>query len=134
MRFQKLGRVGWRTSTRRGGSVSGSESGEAVLAGTEFPATRKTFLRAPRLKAIYWFGIGYDSVDVKAATELGIVTNTPDAPTIAAFAQVGCCHRLSRVSKNARAFEMTVIVYEPYLSAERVREASGRFVGPPANK
>lgn len=39
--------------------------------------------RAPGLKVIARTGIGYDKVDVAAATERGImVCNTPDAPTI----------------------------------------------------
>ena len=47
------------------------EIADAVLAGTEFPANRETFLRSPRLKAVCRFGIGYDSVDVEAATDPG---------------------------------------------------------------
>jgi D-3-phosphoglycerate dehydrogenase len=39
--------------------------------------------RAPRLKVIARTGIGYDKVDIAAASERGIaVCNTPDAPTV----------------------------------------------------
>lgn len=53
-----------------------------MIAGVE-PLTRAVMTTAPFLKAISRCGIGMDSIDLAAATELGItVTNTPDAPTI----------------------------------------------------
>ena len=145
--------------------LSEVEKADAVLAGTEFPATRETMQRAARLKAICRFGIGCDTVDVEAATELGIcVTNTPDAPTIAVseftfglminvtrkirladrcvraggwlspalagtdlqgktLGLIGMGRIGGRVAKIARAFEMRVAVFDPYLPAERAREA-----------
>lgn len=52
-----------------------------MIAGIE-PLTRKIMEHAPFLKVISRCGIGLDSVDLKAASELGIkVMNTPDAPT-----------------------------------------------------
>ncbi|MDD5483093.1 MAG: phosphoglycerate dehydrogenase [Kiritimatiellae bacterium] len=52
-----------------------------MIAGIE-PLTRNTMARAPFLKVISRCGIGLDSVDLQAASELGIkVANTPDAPT-----------------------------------------------------
>lgn len=54
-----------------------------VIAGIE-PLTRKIMTKAPFLKIISRCGVGLDSVDLKAASELGIkVVNTPDAPTSA---------------------------------------------------
>lgn len=148
-----------------GDLLSEVEDADAVLAGTEFPATRETMQRAVRLKAICRFGIGYDTVDVEAATELGIcVTNTPDAPTIAVseftfglminvtrkirladrlirdggwlspslsgtdlhgktLGLIGMGRIGSRVAKIAHAFEMHVVVFDPYLDAARAREA-----------
>lgn len=53
-----------------------------MIAGVE-PLTRGVLVRAKGLKVISRCGIGMDSVDVKAAQDMGItVTNTPDAPTI----------------------------------------------------
>jgi D-3-phosphoglycerate dehydrogenase / 2-oxoglutarate reductase len=53
-----------------------------IIAGVE-PITRPVLANAPYLKVISRCGIGMDSVDLKAAAELGItVTNTPDAPTL----------------------------------------------------
>lgn len=53
-----------------------------MIAGVE-PLTRAVMTTPPFLKAISRCGIGMDSIDLAAATELGItVTNTPDAPTI----------------------------------------------------
>jgi len=46
------------------------------------PVTRRVFEAAPKLKHVARMGIGVDSVDLKAATEHGvIVTNVPDAST-----------------------------------------------------
>jgi D-3-phosphoglycerate dehydrogenase / 2-oxoglutarate reductase len=50
---------------------------DAVLASTD-AFTRRVLERAPRLKVISRFGVGFDSIDIPAATELGIwVTTTP---------------------------------------------------------
>ena len=54
-----------------------------MIAGIE-PLTRRVLEKARRLKVISRCGIGMDSVDLDAAEALGIVvSNTPDAPTIA---------------------------------------------------
>ena len=54
-----------------------------IIAGVE-PLTRKVLERAEGLKIISRYGVGLDSVDLKAAAEFGIqVFNTPDAPTVA---------------------------------------------------
>ena len=46
------------------------------------PVTRRVIAAAPRLKHVARMGIGVDSVDLKAATEHGVmVTNVPDAST-----------------------------------------------------
>jgi phosphoglycerate dehydrogenase-like enzyme len=60
---------------------------DAVIAGNE-PYTRKVFEAANKLKIVARAGIGYDSVDLAAATEHGVqVTNTPIAtsPAVADF-------------------------------------------------
>lgn len=69
--------------------LSGDEVGDliqrhkpvGIIAGIE-PLTRKIMEKAHFLKVISRCGIGLDSVDLRAAAELGIkVMNTPDAPT-----------------------------------------------------
>ena len=60
---------------------------------------------APRLLVIVRAGIGYEKVDVAAATAHGIaVCNTPDAPTISTAVVVSdSCLRSSRRSARPRA-------------------------------
>jgi len=54
-----------------------------LIAGVE-PLTRNVLENASDLKVISRCGAGVDTVDLDAATELGIVvTNTPDSPTVA---------------------------------------------------
>ncbi len=54
-----------------------------ICAGVE-PLTRTVLQRTTQLKVISRYGAGLDSVDLKAAEELGInVFNTPDAPVVA---------------------------------------------------
>src|SRR6266542_3160144 len=52
---------------------------DAALAGTD-AFTRRVLEAAPQLKIVSRFGVGYDSIDLAAADELGIwVTTTPGA-------------------------------------------------------
>ncbi len=56
---------------------------DALLAGVE-PLTKEVLSAADNLKIISRCGIGLDSVDLQAASDLNIkVVNTPDAPTLA---------------------------------------------------
>jgi len=49
----------------------------AIIPGTD-QITREVFEAAPDLKVVSRYGVGYESVDLKAATEFGVVvTNTP---------------------------------------------------------
>lgn len=62
-------------------------TGDLALADAAIVGARQTydaaaFARAPRLQAIARSGIGYDNIDVAAASAAGVcVINTPDAPT-----------------------------------------------------
>ncbi len=54
----------------------------AVVVGGQAPAGADLFARLPNLEIISNFGVGYDTIDVEAATKRGItVTNTPDVLT-----------------------------------------------------
>jgi D-3-phosphoglycerate dehydrogenase len=55
----------------------------AVLAGAKRAWNADAFALGPTMKVISRIGIGYDNVDVAAATEAGvIVCNAPDAPSV----------------------------------------------------
>jgi D-3-phosphoglycerate dehydrogenase / 2-oxoglutarate reductase len=55
----------------------------AVLAGAKRPWNAEAFAISPTMKVISRIGIGYDNVDVAAATAAGvIVCNAPDAPSV----------------------------------------------------
>jgi D-3-phosphoglycerate dehydrogenase / 2-oxoglutarate reductase len=55
---------------------------DAAIVGTRIHYDAAVLSRAPRLKFIARTGIGYDNIDVPAASAAGIgVINTPDAPT-----------------------------------------------------
>lgn len=56
---------------------------QAIVAGSRIRYTGELMDMAPGLRVIARHGIGYDNVDVAAATARGvIVTNTPDAPSV----------------------------------------------------
>ena len=62
--------------------AAGLETADAVIAGAWVAWDAARFKLAGRIKAIARTGIGYDNVDVPAATAAGVcVINTPDAPT-----------------------------------------------------
>lgn len=55
---------------------------DAAIIGAQLRWDAAMFARAPRLQAIARTGIGYDNVDVSAASAAGVCAiNTPDAPT-----------------------------------------------------
>lgn len=66
----------------RADPLAGLDQADIALVGAGFPGTAATFARAPRLQAVIRFGIGYDNLDLAAATAAGTgVVNTPEAPT-----------------------------------------------------
>ena len=134
---------------------------DALIVRSASKVTAEVLNRAENLKIIGRAGVGVDNIDVKAATERGIIViNSPDGNTIAAtehtFAMMAALSRnipqanktmhaggwdrkkfvgvelrnktlavigLGRigagVAKRAQAFEMNVIAYDPFVSAER---------------
>jgi D-3-phosphoglycerate dehydrogenase / 2-oxoglutarate reductase len=77
----KLRRAGW--TFRRAGPVASedeliallAEGVDATVAGGE-PYTRRVLEASPRLKHIARWGVGYDKIDLPAATELGVLATT----------------------------------------------------------
>jgi D-3-phosphoglycerate dehydrogenase / 2-oxoglutarate reductase len=82
----------------------------ATIAGSE-AYTRSLLQNAPSLKAIARFGVGYDGIDVSAATERGVVVLTApgaNADSVADFAltlMLACLRRLRAVDEAVRSGE-----------------------------
>src|SRR5688572_5803885 len=82
---------------------------DAAIVGTRLFYDAKMFWKAPRLRVIARTGIGYDNVDVGAATTAGVcVVNTPEAPTesTAEFAialMFAVARRIPTADHNAKA-------------------------------
>jgi D-3-phosphoglycerate dehydrogenase len=82
---------------------------EAAIVGTKIFYDAALFARAPWLKVIARTGIGFDNIDVNAATAAGVcVVNTPDAPTesTAEFAlglMFAVARRIAAADRNAKA-------------------------------
>ncbi len=86
----------------------------AVFAGGE-PYSVDVFDSIPNLRILARIGIGYDAVDLDAATDRGIlVTNTPDGPT-------------TSTAEHTVALMMSV-AHELNASANRLRAATGDYV------
>ena len=86
----------------------------AILAGGE-TYDAAVFDSLPELRVLSRIGIGFDAVDLDAATERGIlVTNTPDGPT-------------TSTAEHTIALMMAV-AHEVTASAERLRRAEGDYV------
>ena len=136
---------------------------DALVVRSMTKVTRELLTAGRRLKVVGRAGIGVDNVDVKAATELGIlVVNAPTANMLSAtehtfalllslvrnvpaadasmragqwdrkrfvgvelqgktLGVVGLGRIGQRVAARARAFEMTVVAYDPFLDAAAAR-------------
>ncbi len=82
---------------------------DAAIVGNQFNGDAACFARAPRLLVMARTGIGYDNVDIAAATAAGVcIVNTPDAPTesTAEFAialMFAVARRIPAADQNAKA-------------------------------
>lgn len=80
----------------------------AVVAGGE-PYTEEVFASCPDLRLVVRFGVGYDAVDVEAATKHGIVTATTPGTNDWAVADhamgliIDLAHRISRHDRLIRS-------------------------------
>ena len=96
--------------------IEAARDADAVLVHSFPPTSRRVLEALPRLKAVSRRGVGVDSVDLRAATELGIcVCNIPGVNTI-------------EVAEHALALLLAVARRIPILSSEIRRGAwSDRF-------
>lgn len=77
-----LADAGATLTVRDEGDLAGVEHAEGIVAGSRLTADAAFFARAARLQVIARSGIGYDRVDVAAATAAGVCAcHTPAAPT-----------------------------------------------------
>lgn len=78
--------------------LAGIDRADAAIVSTRFVGNATVFARAAGLRVLARVGIGYDNIDVAAATAAGIaIVNTPEAPTesTAEFA-VGLMYAVAR--------------------------------------
>ena len=143
---------------------------DALIVRSASKVTAEVLSRAEKLKIIGRAGVGVDNIDVKAATEKGIIViNSPDGNTIAAtehtFAMMLAVSRnipqanatmhnggwdrkkfvgvqlhnkilgvigLGRigagVAKRAQSFDMQVVAYDPFVSADRAESLGVKLV------
>lgn len=82
---------------------------EAAMVGPRLTFDAARFASAPRLRVLARTGIGYDNVDVAAASAAGIcVVNTPDAPTestaeLAVGLMFAVARRITAADRQAKA-------------------------------
>jgi D-3-phosphoglycerate dehydrogenase len=70
--------VEWVACTTENEVIAAAKDADVLMVGTVPHTTRKVLEALPNLKMVGRSGVGVDSVDLEAATELGIcVTNTP---------------------------------------------------------
>ncbi|MDG6956719.1 MAG: phosphoglycerate dehydrogenase [Nitrososphaerota archaeon] len=82
-----------------GDLVSMLKDYDGVLAGGE-PYTEKVLASAPKLKIIARTGVGYDQIDVAAATRHGVVITTTPIPELSyAVAELAIGHMLASVKR-----------------------------------
>ncbi len=67
---------------RTDATLEGTEIADAMIVGSRLAGTAELFAKTPRLQVLARCGIGYDRIDLGAATAAGVcAVNTPDGPT-----------------------------------------------------
>ena len=92
-------------------TIRAAQDADALLVWTIPPTTRRIMEALPELKLVGRSGVGVDSIDLRAATELGIcVTNTPGINT-------------SEVADHAMAILLSITRQIPQLSSATLNGA-----------
>ncbi len=113
---EKLKAAGWTVRHVPGGTHASedeliallAEGVDATIAGGE-PYTRRVLEAVPRLKHVARWGVGFDQVDVPAATELGVLVTTTQGANDwgvadhAVALMLGLAHLLVENDREARA-------------------------------
>ncbi len=85
------------------------EDADAAIVGSQFAGDAAAFARARKLQVIARTGIGYDNIDVAAASAAGVCAiNTPDAPTESTSEftiglMFAVARRIATADRNAKA-------------------------------
>jgi D-3-phosphoglycerate dehydrogenase / 2-oxoglutarate reductase len=113
-------------NTRNEALLAGALDGAwATIAGSE-AYTRTVLESAPSLKAIARFGVGYDRIDVPAATERGVVVltapgaNAESVADLALTLMLACLRRLPGVDQAVRSGEWRLTTLSADLASATV--------------
>ena len=162
-RLRAIAEVDVKTGLKPEDLIATVSNYDALLVRSQTQVTADVIKAGKKLQVIGRAGVGVDNIDIKAATEAGIiVVNAPTGNTISAAEHtmalmlsmarhipranaslkggawergkflgtelrgktlgiIGLGNIGSEVSKRARAFEMKVIGYDPFVSAERAK-------------
>ena len=167
--LNNAGQVVWAEGDKESELIEDVKDAEIVITGSRL-ITRNVISAGRKLKGVIAYGVGFDHIDVAAATEKGVyVVNTPgvNAVTVAEFAfglmlslgrkipqlnasvKAGKWVRWELVGKElwgktlglvglgrvgtylatiGKGFAMKLLVYDPYVTKERVIEIGGEPV------
>lgn len=106
--LQSVGVVVWASGDIEQELIRDMKDASIVISGLR-KITRNAIFAAEKLKGIIVYGVGYDHVDVAAATEKGVyVVNTPGVNTIsvAEFAfglMIGAARKIPQLNANVKA-------------------------------
>jgi len=167
--LNNAGQVVWAEGDKESELIEDVKDAEIVITGSRL-ITRNVISAGRKLKGVIAYGVGFDHIDVAAATEKGVyVVNTPgvNAVTVAEFAfglmlslgrkipqlnasvKTGKWVRWELIGKElwgktlglvglgrvgtylatiGKGFAMKLLVYDPYVTKERVIEIGGEPV------
>src|SRR6478752_5901246 len=109
---------------------------DALLVRSATKVDAEALAAAPRLKVVARAGVGLDNVDVRSATQAGVmVVNAPTSNIVSAaelsektVGIVGLGRIGVLVAQRLSAFGMKVVAYDPYVQAGRAAQMGVRLV------
>src|SRR6478752_1565590 len=108
---------------------------DALLVRSATKVDAEALAAAPRLKVVARAGVGLDNVDVRSATQAGVmVVNAPTSNIVSAaelsektVGIVGLGRIGVLVAQRLSAFGMKVVAYDPYVQAGRAAQMGVRL-------